>query len=153
MKYRSIAISGAVASGTSTAAKTLAEKLNLKYVSAGDFFREYALANNFPLYDKEKIPDELDKKMDEELTELAKKGGVIVDAHYIGYFTKDDPQVLKVLLTCDYEIRISRALSRSHTHQETEEEIKLREEGLDKKFHKLYADENYLNPEFFDLVV
>ncbi|MBI3342216.1 cytidylate kinase family protein [Candidatus Curtissbacteria bacterium] len=153
MAYTSITLSGPIASGTSTAAKTLAEKHNLKYISAGDFFRQYVAEHNIPLYDKAKIPDNLDEEVDAELTELATGGGYVIDAHYIGYFTKDSPRVLKVLLTCDYEIRISRALSRSHTHQETEEEIKLREEGLDKKFRKLYADENYLNPEFFDLVV
>lgn len=153
MSFTSITISGPIASGTSTTAKTLADKLNLKYVSAGDFFRQYAIDHNFPLHDKEKIPDELDKQIDEEMAQKAKDGGVIIDAHYIGYFTKDTPEILKVLLTCDYKTRIDRALNRTHTHPETEEEIKLREEGLDKKFRKLYADENFLDPKFFDLVI
>ncbi len=153
MHYSSITLSGAIASGTSTAAKALADKLNLKYISAGDFFRQYATDNNIPLYDKTRIPDNLDQEIDEELTELANNGGYVVDAHYIGYFTKNSSQVLKVLLTCDYEIRINRALARTHTHQETEAEIKLREEGLDAKFRKLYADENFLDPKFFNLVI
>lgn len=149
--YRSIAISGPIASGTSTAGKSLAEKLGLEFQSAGSFFREYAIKNNFPLHDKEQIPDELDKKIDEELAQSANKGGMVIDAHYIGYFTRDMPHVLKVLLTCDYEIRVGRAANRSQT--ETEEEIKLREEGLDRKFRKIYADENFLDPKFFDLVI
>lgn len=153
MKYTAIAISGPIASGTTTAAKTLAEKLKLRYESAGDFFRQYALDNNIPLYDKAKIPDEIDKEIDSALIKLAEKGGVVIDAHYIGYFTRDMPHVLKVLLTCDYKTRINRAISRTHTHTETEEEIKLREQGLDKKFRKLYANENFLDPKFFDLVI
>ena len=152
-KYTSIAVSGPIAAGTTTTAKALAEKLNLRYESAGDFFRNYVLERNIPLHDKAQIPDELDREVDEKLTEMAKNGGVVIDGHYIGYFTPDMPHVLKVLLTCDYQTRIQRAIERSHTHTETEEEIKLREEGLDKKFRKLYADENFLDPKFFDLVI
>ena len=153
MAYTSITLSGQIASGTSTTAKALAQKLNLKYESAGDFFRQYAIEKNIPLHDKAQIPDDLDQEIDRKLTSLAQKGGVVVDAHYIGYFTSEMPSVLKVLLTCDYETRIKRALSRAHTHQETEEEIKLREKGLDDKFRKLYADEDFLDPKFFDLVI
>lgn len=153
MKFTSIAISGTIASGTSTTAKALAQKLNLEYHSAGDFFRQYAIDNNIPLHDKAQIPDNLDQKIDNELAELANNGEVVVDAHYIGYFTRDMPHVLRVLLTCDYKTRIDRSRSRTHTHTETEEEIKLREEGLDKKFRKLYANESFLDPKFFDLII
>ena len=153
MKFTSIVISGPIASGTTTAAKALAQKLSLEYHSAGDFFRKYMTDHNIPLHDKAQIPDDLDEKIDHELADLADHGGVVVDAHYHGYFTRDMPHILKVLLTCDYETRIKRALSRTHTHTETKEEIKLREEGLDKKFRKLYADENFLDLKFFDLVI
>lgn len=153
MKYKSIAISGQIASGTSTAAKSVAEKLNLKYESAGDFFRKYVLKHNIPLYDKEQIPDELDCEIDKKLAELAKSNGYSIDAHYIGYFTKDSPKVLRILLTCDDEVRLKRAQARTHTHTETPKEIKKREDGLDKKFRKLYADEDYLDPKFFDLII
>jgi len=153
MKYKSIAISGQIAAGTSTAAKSVAEKLNLEYESAGDFFRQYVIDNNIPLFDKEQIPDELDREIDKKLASLAKNGDYSIDAHYIGYFTKDNPGVLKVLLTCSDEERFKRAKARTHTHTESTEEIKKREVGLDKKFRRLYADENYQDPKFFDLVI
>ena len=153
MPYSSIAISGLVASGTSTAAKNVSKELNLKHHSAGDFFRKYALENNIPLHDKEQIPDNLDKKIDADLKELARKGGVVIDGDYIGYFTRDLPNVLKVLITCDYHERIKRALSRKSTHDETEEEIKLREDGLDKKFRRLYENVYFQDPKFFDLII
>lgn len=153
MKYTSIIVAGPIASGTSTAAKNAAKKLNLVHHSAGDFFRQYALDNNIPLHDKEQMPDDLDQKVDSDLTALAKNGGVSIDGDYIGYFTRDLPNVLKVLITCDYKERIKRALSRKSTHSETEEQIKLREAGLDKKFRRLYADEDFQNPKFFNLVI
>lgn len=153
MIYKSIVLSGSVASGTTTTAKALAEKLNLEYHSAGDFFRKYSLEHNIPLYDKAQIPDELDRKVDQQLSQLADRGGVVIDADYIGYFTRNMLHVLKVLLTCDENARIKRALERISTHQETVAEIKKREEGLDAKFRKLYADKNFLDPKFFDLVI
>lgn len=153
MKYKSIAISGPIAAGSTTTAKALAEKLNLEYHSAGDFFRRYMLDHNIPLYDKAQIPDELDRQIDQELANLANKGGVVIEADYIGYFTRNTPHALRVLLTCDEDERIRRAVSRIHTHKETAEEVKKRQEELYKKFHKIYSNEDYLDPKFFDLVI
>jgi len=153
MKYTSIVISGPVASGTTTAAKAVAEKLNLEYHSAGDFFRKYMIEHNIPLHAHSQIPDEIDQKVDRELTTLADGGGVIIEGRYIGYFTRNMPHVLKVLLTADEKIRIKRATERIHTHTETAQDIKKRENENDAKFRKLYADENFLDPKFFDLVI
>ena len=152
-KYRSIAISGQIAAGSTTAAKTLSEKLGLGYHSAGDFFRKYMLDHNIPLYAKNQIPDELDRKIDEELTKLADDGGVVIEADYIDYFTRNMPHVLRVLLTCNEEERIRRAVSRIHTHKETPQEVKKRQEEIYKKFHKIYSQEDYLDPKFFNLMI
>ncbi|MBI2598844.1 cytidylate kinase family protein [Candidatus Curtissbacteria bacterium] len=154
MKYSSITISGPVASGTSTAAKTLAVKFNLAYLSAGDFFRKYMIDHNIPLPEKVQIPDEVDRKIDKELTDLAaSQKPVIIDSLYHGYFTRNMPHVLKVLLTADEDVRIKRALLRIHTHKETAEDVKRRDQTHDIKFRKLYADEGFLDPKFFDLVI
>ena len=153
MAYRSIVISGPIASGSTTAAKLLSQKLKIPYKSAGDFFREYMLSHNIPLPQKEKIPDEVERKADEELTQLAENSSIIIDGLYTGYFARENPQVLKVLLTCDEDERIRRALERSHTHKETAEDVKKRDTAHDTKFRKLYANENFLDPKFFDLVI
>ena len=153
MSYRSIVISSPIASGSTTAAKLLSQKLGIPYKSAGDFFREYMLSRNIPLPQKEKIPDDVEKKVDEELTQLASNVSIIIDGLYTGYFARKSPQVLKVLLTCDEEERIRRALERTHTHKETAEDVKKRDAAHDTKFRKLYADENFLDPKFFDLVI
>lgn len=151
--YTSITLSGPVASGTTTAAKTLAGKLDLKYHSAGDFFRQYMIEHNIPLPEKVQIPDEVDRKIDEELTNLADRGGVVIDGLYLGYLTRNMPHVLKVKLTAEEEVRIQRALDRVHTHKETAQDVRRRDQTHDIKFRKLYADENFLDPKFFDLVI
>ncbi len=153
MRFRSIVISGPIASGSTTAAKLLSKILKIPYKSAGDFFREYMIKNNIPLPEKEKIPDDVEKKVDEELTQLANDKSIIIDGLYTGYFARDIDHVFKVLLTCDEEERIKRALSRTHTHKETAEDVKKRDAAHDAKFRKLYADENFLDPKFFDLVI
>lgn len=154
MKYRSIVLSGPVASGTTTAAKALAKKLNLEYRSTGDFFRDYHLKHNIPLASREEIPDEVDRKIDEKFTKMAQeKNGLIIDSLYAGYFNRNMLHILRVLLTANEDIRIQRALSRTHTHKETPEDVKKRDSANDAKFRKLYADENFLDPKFFNLVI
>lgn len=153
-KYLSIVLSGPVASGTTTAAKTLAEKLSLEYHSAGDFFRKYLAENNIPLPNKELIPDDIEKKIDTELTQLLEaKKPVVVDGLYQAYFARNMPHVLKVLLTANEDERIKRALERTHTHKETAEDVKKRDRAHDLKFRKLYTDENFMDQKFFDLVI
>lgn len=152
MTYRSITVSGLVATGTTTAAKTLCAKYNLEFHSAGEFFRKYMEEHNIPLYDHSKVPDDLDKEIDDDLIALAQsEKGVLIDGRYIGYLTRDISHVLRVLFVCEEEERINRALNRDN--KETKEEIIKRDVENDAKFRKLYADENFLDPKFFNLTV
>jgi len=153
-KYRNIVISGDIGTGTSTLGKALAERLGWEFLSTGDFFRQYFLDNNIPLWDKESIPDELEKKVDNELFEKVKnENHLVVDSHYASWFAKDLPNVFRILLVCDEKTVNERILKRVHTHKETVSEIKERRRQLHEKFEKLYSDENYLNPNFFNLVI
>ena len=104
--------------------------------------------------EKEKVPDEVERKVDSELSDLiASKKPIIIDGLYIAYFARNMPHVLKVLLTCDQKVRINRALTRTHTHVETAKDVRRRDRAHDAKFRKLYADEDFLDPKFFDLVI
>ena len=152
--YRSIAISGPIAAGSTSTAKLLSEKLKIPYKVAGNFFRDYMQKHNIPLPEKEKVPDEVERKVDSELSDLiASKKPIIIDGLYIAYFASNMPHVLKVLLTCDEKVRINRALTRTHTHKETAQDVKRRDQAHDAKFRKLYANENFLDPKFFDLII
>ncbi len=150
--YKSITISGPIASGTTTAAKTLAQKLNLEYHSAGEFFRKYMKGHNIPLPNKEEIPDDVERALDKELTTLlASNKPVVVDGLYSGYFARNMPRVLKVKLTADESVRIKRALERGQN--ETAQDVRRRDKAHDLKFRKLYATEDFLDPKFFDLII
>lgn len=154
MKYRSIVLSGPVAAGTTTAAKALSEKLNLNYKSAGDFFRQYMVEHNIALYKKEDLPDNVDRDFDDEVVKTLKfTTPIVFEGLYAGYFARDMKHVFKVLLLADENERIRRALNRTHTHVETAETVKARDKSHDAKFRKLYTNENFLDPKFFDLVI
>src|SRR3990167_9708356 len=122
--YRSIAISGPIASGSTTTAKLLAKKLKIPYKVAGDFFRQYMQKHNIPLPQKEKVQDDIERKVDSELTDLiASEKPIIIDGLYIAYFASNIGDVKAVLLTCDEKVRINRALTRTHTHKETAQDV------------------------------
>ncbi len=151
-EYKSITISGPVAAGTTSAAKTLAQKLTLEYHGAGEFFRKYSKEHNIPLPNKEEIPDDVERSLDEELIALlGSNKPVVIDGLYAGYFAKDMPHVLKVKLTASEDIRIKRALERSQ--DENAEDVKRRDKAHDTKFRKLYSDEDFLDPKFFNLII
>lgn len=154
MNYKNIVISGGIGSGTSTLAQALAMKLGWKHYSTGDFFREYHLQNNIPLWNASAIPPELDRQIDTYIfDQLSRKEHMVIDSHYAGWFTRGVNTVFKVLLKCEPEDAIVRVINRHHTHKETREDVLERIKQLDHKFRSLYADENYLDPRYYNLVL
>ena len=154
MKFRNIIVAGDVGTGTTTLAKALAEKFDWKYISAGDFFRSYALENNIPLWDKKSVPDKLDRAVDKKFFEIIRdQSGFVFDTHYGGYFARNIDDVFKILLTCNAQDAEERILSRGHTHKEAVNDIRKRRVENLAKFHKLYSKENPENPKYFDLVI
>lgn len=153
-KFRNIVICGDVGTGTTTLSKSLAEKLGWNHISIGEFFRDYHQKHNIPLWDKSKIPDEVEKNSDLEMFEKLKSDkNIVFDAHYAGWFAKNLPDVLRILLLCDKKVATQRILARTHTHQESPAEIEKRRKQLRDKFKKLYSDDNYEDPGFFHLVI
>lgn len=154
MIYRNIVVSGDIGTGTTTLAKSLAEKLNFKYTSTGDFFRSYAKEHDIPLWDKAAVPDDIDRKIDTQFTKsLENDAGIVVDSHYAGWFTRNMRDVFKILLVCDKKTAEERIINRDHTHKENSHEVHKRREGIVAKFKKLYSNENHEDPKYFNLVL
>jgi cytidylate kinase len=154
MKVDNIIVAGDVGVGTTTLARNLATKLNWKFLSAGEFFRQYSLKHDIPLWNKAAIPDDFEKEVDNNLLEkLRAERGWVIEGHYIGWFARNLDNVYRILLTCDRQVANERMLKRSHTHVENVEEINKRREGLYTKFKKLYSQDNYEDPKFYHLVL
>jgi len=153
-KFKNIVVAGDVGTGTTTLAKGLAGRLGWKYLSAGDIFREYHKKHNIPLWNKMALPDELERKVDNEFTKKLKTDKhTVFDGHYIGWFSQNMDDVYRILLTCAKKEATKRILEREHTHKETPEEIEKRRRQIREKFKKLYSETDYENTNLFHLVL
>jgi len=152
--YKNIVISGDVGTGTSTLAKGLAKKLKWKYLTAGDIFRAYHKEHNIPLWNKMALPDDFDKRIDQEFYEEMRVGkNNVLESHYGAWFARNLNDVFRILLVADKKVTTKRILDREHTHRETPSEIEIRRKQLKSKFKKLYSKENYDDPKLFHLVL
>jgi cytidylate kinase len=112
-----ITISGPHGTGKSTYARALAEALNLRYVSAGELFRELAKEKGMTLEEFSKKAAEdptIDRTIDERTKAEAKKGGLVIDAQLGAWMAKDFADV-KVLLVAPDKVRLRRIAERDKT--------------------------------------
>jgi cytidylate kinase len=135
-----ITVSGPHGTGKSTYAKALAEALGLRYVCAGELFRELAKERKMSLESFSKIaardPD-IDRMIDERTKAEAKKGGVVIDAQLGAWMVKDLAQV-KVLMTAPDEVRFRRIAQRDGTSFAPAKKQTLARERIQKRRYKKY---------------
>lgn len=152
--YKNIVISGDVGTGTSTLTLNLARALNWEFISAGDYFRRYALGKNIDLWDKLRVDKNFEYGVDNKLLDLAKnKERIIIEGHYQGWRTRNLIETFRIKTDCDPEVALRRTVKRDHTHPETYEEVVKRRQGLDDAFKRLYGNDVYLADQYFHLVV
>jgi len=136
-----IAISGPHGSGKSTIAKALAQKLGLRYVSAGEIFRKMAREKEMNIVEFTKFVEEhpeIDKEIDRIIKEEAKKGNVVLDSQLAYWFAREfNP--LSILVIASLEDRAKRVSEREKIQfKEALEEIKIRDSSEKNRFKKLY---------------
>src|SRR3989344_3953575 len=141
--FRNVTISGKVATGTSTLARSLEKELGWKFWSGGEFFRAYTKEHNIPLEEKSLTEDSVERKVDFGMREqLITEKGHIFEAWLSGFVAQQVPGVLKVLLVCKDELRVDRVVNREAASiEEAIRHIKRREEENLKKWSRLYESE------------
>lgn len=110
-----IAISGSHGAGTSTTARMIAEALKLRYVSAGDIFREFAEKRGIDISEFTKIVESdtsMNEELDKRIREEAKSGNVIVEGRIACWTAKEFAQ-LRVMIDAPFDIRVARISKRS----------------------------------------
>ncbi len=137
-----IAISGPHGSGKSTAAKTVAELLNYKYVSAGQLFREMAREKGMNLEEfseRAELDEEIDRYIDAKTLELAQtEDGIIVDAQLGGWILRKVADLI-IYITAPVKTRIQRIAERENRFiEEIKKETLMREESERDRYQKLY---------------
>jgi cytidylate kinase len=154
-----ITISGIAGSGKSTVAKLLAQKLNYRHHSIGDFMREIAKERNLTLLELSKQA-ETDKTIDQELDkkqiELGKKeDNFVIDSRLGFHFI---PNSKKIFLEVDIKEAAKRILNEKRQHEQyrdiedSVEKIKTRISSEDKRYQEYYKID-YHDKQNYDIVI
>lgn len=135
-----VAISGFHGTGKTTAAKALSDKFDLRYISAGDVFRQMAEERDMDLAefsDYVESHPEIDKRIDQRTAEEAEKDDVLIDARLAGWMAEGSD--IRILLAASLEKRVQRITDREdRSHEEVMEETRARERSEKKRYKDLY---------------
>lgn len=156
--YKSITISGKVATGTTTLAKNLKSILGWQYINAGLISRAYDRKNNYKDYEHGAMirPDDYERKLDAETKKiLTTKKNIIYEAWLAGFICRRLPKILRVLLICSSEaVIVDRIANRDNlTINQAKKYLKIREQENIKKWQKLYGKHDFWNKKYFHLVI
>ena len=155
-----ITISGPPASGTSTIAGQLSDKLNFEHISGGDIFRTMAEERDTSLAELTEEAEHnasIDKQLDSRLKNVIDEytngdyevdgNGLIVESRLSGWHARDDATV-SVYLNAPPEIRVNRITGREETVRELEER-----EDSEAQRYKNYYNIDINDLEIYDLVI
>jgi len=136
-----IVIGGLHGTGKSTCAKMLAEKLHLKYISAGEIFRSMAKEKGMSIEEFSRYAEghhEVDKEVDSKVITDSKKRDAVIEGQ-IAASLVEKPD-LTVFLTAPERIRTERLSSRDRRgSNEILRETKIREESEKKRYKEAYG--------------
>lgn len=153
--YKKITISGLICTGKTSLFWGLQEKLIWPTFSASSFFRDYSRTHNLSLEKAEEQGEVLTKKVDLRIAEMLKiSNNIIIEGWLAGIMADQLPDVLRVLLTCQDEVRIKRFAAREKmTEKEAAFHIQEREKNLLKVLQKIYHRNDFIDPRNYNFVV
>ena len=136
-----VTVSGPHGTGKSTYAKALAEALRLRYISAGELFRDLAKQQRMTLKElssRAAKDPKIDRMLDERTKTEAKKGSVVIDAQLGAWMVKDVADV-RVLLTAPDSVRFKRIAERDHVRvEDAQKETEYRESVQAERYKRYY---------------
>ena len=149
-----ITIGGLAATGTTTLAEVLSEKLDIPYISAGGIFRQLAEEYGMDILEFSKFAEgntDIDIELDKRQAELAKQSeNLIVEGRLSAHFIDAD---LKCWLYCPFDVRAERICDRESKSVEiAKREIKIREDSEALRYKDIH-DIDITNMDVYDLVI
>ena len=150
-----ITISGPHGAGKSTYAKAIANALNIRYISSGQFFRTLAEQSGLDLSAFSKLCEKnktIDEKIDQMSIEEAKKGNAILEGQLVSWMAKNYSD-LNIYVTASNETRIKRISMRDGLDFKKADKLTLiRSKSEYNRFKRLYKiDIN--NMDIYDLIL
>jgi len=150
-----VAVSGFHGTGKSTYARLLAQRLGLRYVSAGMIFRQVARKRNMTLVqlsaEAAKEPS-IDKDIDDLQRIEAEKGNLVLDSLLAGWICRD-LDAAKIYFEADTDIRIGRIASRDGISLREAKETTLKREQIEIDRLKKYYGFDLSDLSIYDLVI
>ena len=159
-----ITISGRPGSGKSTVSKIVANKLNLKHYSTGDFMRDIAKNKNMTLLELSKLAQEdpsIDELLDERQRKLAlNEENFVIDARLGFYFIPfsfkiylkvSDKEAAKRIVkreNIDYDVALKQSITRIKS-EHLRYKNKYGVDYEDEKNYDLFIDTDKLNQNEF----
>lgn len=155
MKYSKITISGKICTGKTTLFKNLGKKLAWPTFMTGQTFRDYIKKNDLNLDQVEEQNEELTKRIDYRVRDMIHApGNLIVDGWMSGLMANQLPDVLKVLLVCQDNIRYKRFAQRERIHfDEAKKRVDERQLNWFSKLKKIYQRTDFLDPKNYNLII
>ncbi len=162
---KSIVISGPPAVGKTTVAKGLANEFKLTYLSGGDILKEMAkeegfdavgddwwdTENGMKFLNKRENNSEFDKKVDDKLIQLFKKGGMVITSYTLPWLVDDG---IKIWLSGSHDSSSQRMQTRDNmTSKEAYEITKLRYDKNRALYKKLYRFDFGNDVSVFDKII
>ena len=162
---KSIVISGPPAVGKTTVAKGLADEFQLQYLSGGDVLKAMAKEQGFnsdgddwwdtedgmKFLNQREQNSEFDKNLDEKLTGLFNKGGMVITSYTLPWLIKNG---IKIWLEGSHASSTKRMQSRDN--MTSEEAYEVTKERYDKNralYKKLYNFDFGEDKSVFDLII
>ncbi|OGH15886.1 MAG: hypothetical protein A3C30_03600 [Candidatus Levybacteria bacterium RIFCSPHIGHO2_02_FULL_40_18] len=163
---RIVTISGRIASGSTTLANHLAEKLGWRHLEGGEIFWE-TVRKKMGLAEKDTNlrPDQEDELFDAKLKQILKEEKhIVLETKLAAFNAQEIEGIFKILVLCEKngedqpQIRIDRLINREGISvDEAKEEVLHREQSDLEKWRKLYANSDpnwvYWDKKYYDLVI
>jgi cytidylate kinase len=134
-----VTVSGEIGAGKSTVARRLAAALGIRYLSAGDVFRDEARRRGMTLAALGRLAEQepsIDKALDEMQVEAARSGDILVDSRLSGWLIGGD---LRIWLRAPLEVRAARVAARDRVPVDAAvQEVLAREASERRRYRDVY---------------
>jgi cytidylate kinase len=150
-----ITVSGPHGTGKSTYARALAEALGLRYVCAGELFRDLAKERHLSLEAFSSLAAKdpaIDKMVDDRTKAEARKGGLVIDAQ-LGAWMADGLADVRVLIVAPDEVRFKRIADRDGKSFESAKKETIAREEIQKQRYMKYYGINVDDLSIYDLKI
>lgn len=152
-----ITLSGLPGSGTSTAARLIAETLGLDHVDGGTIFRGLAAEAGLDLATfaiRAEGDDQIDRALDDRLTERAHHGNVVLESRLAGWLAhRADLDGLLVWIHCDEHERATRVANRDGGDVDAALDVNRAREASEALRYRRFYDIDITDLGVYDLVI